>query len=200
MALPQRYIEKDSYTEEEYLRWEEDAPYKSEYVRGEISAMSGGTIDHGALSVNVAAELRAALRGRGCRVLSSDVKVRTPRGTFRYPDASVICGPPQYHNRSRVVITNPLLIVEVLSDSTEATDQGEKLREYQMLDSLQHYLLVSQHEARVELYTRKDDGHWDYVAVEGLNGILTLSSLSITLTLADIYEGIEFDSLAGQGE
>lgn len=192
MALPQRYIEKDYYTEEEYLRWEEDAPYKSEYVRGEIRAMSGGTDYHGAISISVGAELRAALKGRDCLTMSSDVKIRTLRGTFRYPDVTVTCGPRRYHGRGRSVITNPLVVVEVLSDSTAATDHGEKLREYQMLESLHHYLIVSQREPRIELYTRKDDDHWDYQAVEGLGATLTLTALSVTLALTEIYEGIEF--------
>ena len=92
MALPQRYVEKDFYTEDEYLTWEADAPYKSEYVRGEIRAMSGGTEDHGSISMSIGAALLTALRGRGCRVMSSDVKVRTEQGVFRYPDVSVVCG------------------------------------------------------------------------------------------------------------
>ena len=142
MALPQRYIEKDFYTEDEYLRWEEDAPYKSEYVRGDIRAMSGGTDDHGTIGMSVGSALVVALRGRGCRVMSSDVKVRTTDGVFRYPDVSVVCGPRQYHGRGRRVITNPLLVVEVLSDSTAATDRGEKFHEYQSLSSLTDYQAV----------------------------------------------------------
>lgn len=194
MALPQRYIEKSFYTEDEYLRLEEDAPYKSEYVRGEIRAMSGGTDDHATISVSVCAELRTALKGRGCRVMSSDMKVLTPRNTFRYPDASVVCGPRQYHNGKRTIITNPFVVVEVLSDSTSDTDRGGKLHEYQMIDTLQSYLLVSQDAARVEQYARKDDGHWDYHAVEGLTNSVTLPALGITLSLADIYDGIDFDA------
>ena len=125
--------------------------------------------------------------------MSSDMKVFTPRGAFRYPDVTVTCGARRFHGRGRSILTNPLLIVEVLPDRTSATDYGDKQREYQMVERLQHYLVVSQHEARVELYTRKDDGHWDYLAVEGPDGVLPLSALSITLSLADIYEGIEFD-------
>lgn len=192
MALPQRYIEKDRYTEEEYLRWEEDAPYKSEYVRGDIRAMSGGSVPHGALSVSMGARLLAALEGRDCLVLSSDVKVRTPRGTFRYPDASVVCGAVQYHGRSQTIITNPLVLVEVQSDSTENTDHGEKLREYQMVESLQSYLLVAQDAPRVEQYARLDNGHWDYHVVEGLDKMLSIPALGITLALADIYRQIKF--------
>ena len=154
--------------------------------------MSGGSIDHSAVSVNVSTALKNALRGRDCQVLSSDMKVRTPDNTFRYPDVSVVCGTPAFHGRSRSVITNPLVLVEVLSDSTALTDREEKLHEYQMLDSLQHYLLVSQHKARIEVYTRTEDGHWVYQTVDGLQGTLGLSALSVTLALADIYDQIEF--------
>ena len=194
MALPQRYLEKDCYTEEEYLRWEEDAPVKSEFSRGEIRAVSGGTDDHAAIAFNISGALSAALRGRDCRGMSSDMKVRTPRGTFRYPDVTVVCGPRQYHKRSKAVITNPLVVVEVLSDSTGATDRTEKLLEYQLIDSLQSYLLVGQNEARIEQYARLDNGHWDYHTTEGIGGNLTIPALDVTLSLADIYEGIEFVS------
>ena len=197
MALPQHYVEKDFYTEDEYLTWEDEVPFKSEYVRGDIRAMSGGSIDHSTLAVSIGAELRAALRGRDCRVMSSDMKVRTPDNTFRYPDVSVVCGPPAFHGRSRSVITNPVVLVEVLTDSTARTDREEKLREYQRLDSLQHYILVSQHEARLEVYTRAENGHWDYHAVEGREATLVLSHLGVTLALADLYDGIDFDA---QGE
>ncbi len=155
MALPQRYVEKDFYTEDEYLTWEADAPYKSEYVRGEIRAMSGGTEDHGSISMSIGAALLTALRGRGGRVMSSGVKVRTAQGVMRYPDVSVVCGPSEYHGRGESVITNPVLVVEVLSDSTEKTDRGEKLLEYQTIPSLTDYLLVSQRAPLVEHYARR---------------------------------------------
>lgn len=192
MALPQRYIEKDHYTEEEYLRWEEDAPYKSEYVRGEIRAMAGGTENHGAIAVNVAAALKGVLRGRGCRVLSSDVKVRTPSGSFRYPDVSVVCGQSHYHGRGRSVITNPLLLVEVLSRSTAAADRGEKLLEYQTIESLQAYLIVDQDSPCLACYTRKENSHWDYQTVTGLEDVLTIPPLGITLALTEVYDEVTF--------
>lgn len=192
MALPQRYVEKDFYTEDEYLAWEEDALYKSEYVDGQIRAMSGGTDDHGTIAVNIASELRVALRGRGCRVMSSDVKVRVPKGSFRYPDVSVVCGPSHYHGKGRSVITNPVLVVEVLSGSTEATDRGAKLLEYQGIDSLMAYLIVSQKTPLVEQFARGEGAHWDYQAVEGLEGSLTIPALGVTLALAEVYDQIEF--------
>lgn len=192
MALPQRYIEKDHYTEGEYLTWEEDAPYKSEYVRGEIRAMSGGTDDHNTVSVSVGAELRAALRGRGCRVMSSDMKVRTGDGVLRYPDVTVVCGPRRYHGRGQSIVTNPILVVEVLSDSTAATDRGEKLLEYQTIESLQAYLLVDQSSPRVSCYTRQENGHWDYQTVTGVENTLTIPTPEITLALAEVHDGISF--------
>ncbi len=192
MALPQRYVEKDFYTEAEYLALEEDALYKSEYVNGEIRMMSGGTLKHSALAVNVSTELRIALRRRNCLVLSSDAKVHITSGSFRYPDVSVVCGPAQSYEQNETVLTNPLVVVEVLSDSTESKDRGEKLHEYQAIDSLQSYLLVDQHTPRVEQYARKDNGHWDYQAVQGLEGTVTIPALEVTLALADIYEGIDF--------
>lgn len=197
MALPQRYVEKAFYTEAEYFAWEEDAPRKSEYINGEIRMMSGGTDDHAALSLSVGAELRAALRGRGCRVMSADMKVLSGDGSLRYPDVSVVCGASVYHGRGRSAITNPLVIVEVLSPSTEAADRGEKLLGYQAIESLQSYLLVDQQTARIEQYARMDNGHWDYKAVEGLEGMLTIPALNITLALADIYEGIDFEVMRG---
>lgn len=199
MALPQRYVEKDFYTEAEYLAWEEDAPYKSEYVNGqiislhgEIRAMSGGTSDYGVVSANTNGALWVALKGSGCRVLTSDTKLHSGDGSPRYPDVSVVCGEIRYHGHGRAVIANPSVLVEVLSPSTEAADRGEKMLGYQAIDSLQSYLLVDQHAPRVEHYARKENGHWDYQAVEGREGTVTIPALEITLALSDIYDGIEF--------
>lgn len=194
MALAQRYVEKDCYTADEYLRWETDAAHKSEYVQGEIRAMSGGTDIHSILSVNFSALLWAALRGTDCRTMSSDMKVRTPRNTFRYPDVSVVCGERHYHGQGRSVITNPTVLVEVLSESTEGIDRGEKLLEYQAMPSVQSYLLVSQDAPRIEQYARTENGHWDYQAVEGLENTLTIPALSVTLALSEVYDGVEFAS------
>lgn len=135
MALARQSVEKDFYTEEEYLVWEEDAFERSEYIDGHIRAMSGGSEPHAAIPVNIGAELRAALRGRGCRVLSSDMKVWAA-GAFYYPDLSVVCGPSAYRGRSKHTITNPLAVVEVLSPSTESKDRGEKFIRYQQIETL----------------------------------------------------------------
>ncbi len=193
MALPQRHIEKASYTEEEYLTREEASPARSEYVRGEINALPDATVNHSVASLGIGTELHSALRGRNCRVLSCQMKVRTPDGTIRYPDVSVIKGASQYHGEGRVVITNPLLIVEVLSDATESGDRGAKWREYRKLDSLQTYLLVAPDSPRVEQYTRRDDGGWDYHVAEGLEQTLSIPALGVTVALAGVYGQSDLD-------
>ena len=153
MAVARQYVEKDFYTEEEYVTWEEDAIEKSEYIDGEIRAMSGGSEPHASIPMNIGGELRTALRGRGCRVLSSDMKVWAA-GVYYYPDLSVVCGPSIYRGRNKHTITNPLVVVEVLSPSTESEDRGEKFIRYQQIETLRSYLLVGQTEPRVELFER----------------------------------------------
>jgi len=195
MAVAEREIapqaQKRLYTEDEYLALEEVAKEKSEYVNGEIRLMPGGTDYHGALAMNLGSAFIVALRGRGCLVMSSDVKVRAARQMY-YPDLSVTCGPRQFFSGNRTVITNPLLVAEVASPSTESKDRGEKFRNYIAIESLAAYLLVSQNEARAELFSRGGDGHWDYALIEGLDRALPISALGVTLALSDIYAGIDF--------
>ena len=191
MALARQYIQKDAYTEEEYLAWEEDAVEKSEYVDGEIRAMPGGSEPHASTPMNMGALLWNGLRGRGCRVLSSDMKVWAA-GAFYYPDLSVVCGPSQFRGRNKHTITNPFLVVEVLSPSTESKDRGEKFIRYQQIETLRSYLLVSQTEPRVELFERGESGHWNYTTVAGLESTVAILSLEITLALSEIYDQVDF--------
>jgi len=195
VAVAEREIapqtQKRLYTEDEYLALEEAAEGKSEYVDGEIRPTSGGTDYHGALAMNLGSALIVALRGRGCLVMSSDVKVRAA-GEMYYPDVSVTCGPRQYYSGNRTVITNPLLVAEVLSPSTEGKDRGEKFRNYLAVESLAVYLLVSQDAPRIEQFSRAEDGQWTYTLVTGSDSILDIPALSVSLKLADIYDGIDF--------
>ncbi len=195
MALAEREIAPQTprrlYTEDEYLALEEAAEGKSEYVDGEIRPRPGGTADHATISMSLGAGLCAALRGRGCLVMSSDVKVRAA-GEMYYPDVSVTCGPRQYYSGNRTVITNPLLVAEVLSPSTEGKDRGEKFRNYLAVEALAVYLLVSQDAPRIEQFSRAEDGHWNYILVTGSDSILDIPALSVSLKLADIYDGIDF--------
>jgi Uma2 family endonuclease len=158
MAAPARKL---TYTREEYLARENASETKHEYVNGEIYAMAGRTIEHGALAANIQAELRAHLRDRGCRVLNSDVRIHVEAtGTVTYPDASVACPPIQVDPTDRFAILNPVLIVEILSKSTEEYDRNDKRAHYRRIPSLRDYILVSQNEQRIEHYRRSDDGSW----------------------------------------
>ena len=191
MALARQYVEQDRYTEAQYLAWEETAAEKSEYVDGEIRAMSRGTEPHASIPMNIGGELRTALRGKACRVLSSDMKVWTANA-FYYPDLSVVCGASTYRGRNQHTITNPILVVEVLSPSTERKDRGEKFIRYQQIETLRSYLLVSQTEPRVELFERGENGDWIYSMVSGLENAVSLPSLGVTLALSEIYDQVEF--------
>lgn len=187
MALARQYIEKDFYTEAEYLALEETAVEKSEYIDGEIRAMSGGSEPHASIPMNMGALLWNGLRGRGCRVLSSDMKVWAA-GVYYYPDLSVVCGLSNYRGDNKHTITNPLVVVEVLSPSTESKDRGEKFIRYQQIETLRSYPLVSQIEPRVELFERGENGHWDYAMVVGLDSMIAVPSLGVTLALSQVYD------------
>jgi len=193
MALARQYVEKDFYTEEEYLALEETAIEKSEYVDGQIRAMSDGSEPHASIPMNMGALLWNGLRGKPCRVLSSDMKVWAA-GVFYYPDLSVVCGPSTYRGGNKHIITNPVLVVEVLSPGTESKDRGEKFIRYQQIETLRSYLLVSQTEPRVELFERGENGHWDYATVASLESMITVPSLEITLALAEIYDQVIFSN------
>lgn len=191
LAHQYQYAEKECYTEDEYFEFERTNFGRWEYVKGEIRAMSGGTVDHSTIGGNILATLRAALLPRGCRVLGSDMKVHTRADVNTFPDVSVVCGPLGFHRGRKDIITNPMLVVEVLSDSTQDYDRGDKFRHYQTVPTLTDYLLVAQDEARIELDTRDDD-HWRYWVITGLGSTVYLPSVETTLALSDIYALIEF--------
>lgn len=149
----------------EYLAWEREQPQKHEFFYGEVFAMSGSSPRHNALGAAATSELRAALRGR-CVVLSSDQRVACPPGErYVYPDAVVVCGTVELQAGTRDVITNPTILVEVISSSTEDYDRGVKWLAYQSIPSLTDYLLVAQASVRVDHYRRNTDGTWTYRAL-----------------------------------
>src|ERR1043166_1184788 len=166
MALPKPFVEKETYTEDEYLALEQSTLGRWEFIGGKIRAMSGGTDDHNTIAVNIGGTLRNALASRGCRVYVADMKIHTGNGVNTFPDVAVVCGPRQYHRDKTDIITNPVLIAEVLSDSTQGYDRGEKFDHYKTIPSLIDYLLVVPNEARVLLYTRMED-HWEFRDVSG---------------------------------
>ncbi|HEX8491494.1 MAG TPA: Uma2 family endonuclease [Pyrinomonadaceae bacterium] len=176
-------------TPEEYLAVERRAEYKSEYVDGVMYAMSGASFKHNVMVVNIIAELGQQLKGRPYYVLTSDIKVRMPDSRkFFYPDVSVVCGEPQFHDERSDVILNPTLIVEVLSESTSGFDRGEKFQAYQQLDSLREYLLISQDKIFIEQFVRQSREKWIYIAMVGLESSLALPSVECTLSLKAVYD------------
>jgi len=172
----------------EYVASEAASPVKREFIRGQVYAMAGGTPEHGALAAAVMGELRTALRGKPCRVFSFDLRVRildTQMAT--YPDATVVCGKLETAPDDPNAAINPKLLVEVLSESTEAYDRGSKAAHYRRIPSLQEYVLVAQDEPRIEVYRRTDDGGW--VLHEARPGEkLELQSVGVMLDVAAVYE------------
>lgn len=172
----------------EYLAWERAQPAKHEYHLGEVFAMAGGSPRHNYLSNALGAELRAAMRGKRCHVLSPDQRISARQGErYVYADAVVACGGVRTEPGTTDVLANPSIIVEVLSPGTEAYDRGEKWEAYQRLPSLTDYLLVSQTAARIEHYRREADGSWRYRLLEA-GATFTLAN-GATLSVDAIYEG-----------
>jgi Uma2 family endonuclease len=158
-----RVAERSQLTAAEYLAWEREQPVKHEFFHGEVFAMAGGRPRHNALAISVGAELRATLRSRGCAVLSSDQRLAfPPDARYVYPDVTVICGAPAFQPGTTDVITNPSVLVEVLSSSTEEYDRGLKWAGYQSIASLTDYLLVALAEVRIEHYRRNADRSWTF--------------------------------------
>lgn len=179
------------YTEAEYLEMELTVEEKHEFFEGEIYAMGGASFAHAQLASNVGLQLGVRLRGGPYRVLFSDLRVKvSASGLYTYPDAVVVCGDPQLEKPGDT-LTNPTLLVEVLSQSTETKDRGWKFQQYQKIPSLQEYLLVSQITPRLELFTRRSDGRWLYTAAEGLEATVLLTSLGCDLPLSAVYEKVE---------
>lgn len=186
-------VPENRFSLEEYLSRERIAEYKNEFFQGEIFAMTGGTPTHNLINVNIASQLRVSLRGSGCRPFSSDQRVRIPaNGLSTYPDIAVVCGELELDDKDKDAITNPIVVFEVLSKSTERYDRGKKFDLYRELDSLQEYVLVSQTEAQVERFVRQDDGDWLLTVLKGSEAVLIFSSFEVNLTLSEIYEDVEF--------
>ncbi len=184
------------YTFEEYLQLEVDTGCRYEYYAGQVYAMSGGAVEHAIIGGNVFALLRAALRKqkKNCKALNNDAKVYiATRDIYVYPDAMAICGAMQKSDQEANAVTNPTMIVEVLSKSTADYDRGDKFYKYRQLPSLQEYVLIEQGKAVVETFSKQPDADlWRITRVEGVAASVEFRSLGISLSLADIYEDVEF--------
>jgi Uma2 family endonuclease len=182
-------------TPEQYLELERAAETRHEYYNGEVFAMAGGSLRHAVVSQNFARELGNALKQRPCLVMSSDVRIRVAvDGLYTYPDVVVVCDPPKFVDNRSDTLLNPTLLVEVLSPSTEAHDRGFKFAQYRTIEGLQEYVLVSQAEARVEVFRRQEDGNWLMSEAIGLDAICELRSVDCRIGLDEIYAKVEFDA------
>lgn len=187
-------VQKKHYTPQEYLALERVAEFKSEYLRGEIFAMSGATRQHSLTASNLIREAGGQLRDKPCEVHGSDLRVKvSPTGLYTYPDVTIACGELQFDDQFRDTLLNPKVIFEVLSDSTEAYDRGKKFDHYRQIPSLTEYVLVSQTEPLIERYVRQSDGSWRLTVLRGLEAVLELETVPCRLKLADVYFKVSFE-------
>lgn len=181
------------YTPEEYLTLEEKATFRSEFIDGYIFELSGGTENHNIITLNVATDLRKKLRGR-CKTFAIDIKVWIQAwDTFVYPDVFVICGESNYFNDRKDILTNPKLVIEVLSESTKKYDKHDKFLGYQKLNSLTEYVLIDQEKYVVEQFVKESDGVWKYFVTIGSESEITLFSVDTKMRLSEIYDLVEFE-------
>lgn len=207
MARPQA---KFVFTEEQYLEFERNSDERHEYLDGHLILMAGESDEHGDISANLVVAIGSQLRGKPCRTRTKDTKVRSgplPRpphntkGLYSYPDLVVICGEPQHLDSHRDVITNPAVIIEVLSPTTEDHDRQEKFLRYRTWnDTLTDYLLVSQHKVFVEHFLRREDGEWLYRSYWGLGREVPIDSIQCTLLTTEIYDRINFPAVSDEDE
>lgn len=183
------------YTVEEYLTLEETADYRSEYYQGEILAMAGGSANHNRIAGNFLTALNITFEGGPCEAFISDLRLLVKRNElYTYPDVMAVCGQLKFAAKRSDTITNPVLIVEVLSDSTEGYDRGKKFEFYRMIPTLQHYLLVAQDRVHLEYFYKMADGRWALQEFNELQETLKIASLALEIPLSRIYNRVDFET------
>ena len=183
----------DSYSILEYLELEYQSDIKSEYDNGQIVAMSGGTLNHGIIGNNINTELNSGLRNKGsdCVAINGDVRIWIQNAeSFVYPDAMVICGEIETYEKDKNSVVNPLLIVEVLSKSTESYDRGDKFHKYCSLSSFMEYVIIDQNKPVIDILYKEDSSYWKMVTTIGLDKSIYLNTIDCTIKLSDIYRNV----------
>jgi Uma2 family endonuclease len=186
---------KLGYSVNEYLELEQSTNIKYEYHEGEVFAMAGGTVNHSLIGSNVQGELRALLKNKTCKSYNSDLRVAISPFKYLYPDAAVVCGKPENFNENPHAVNNPILIVEVVSADSESYDRGEKFWLYRKIASLQDYIIVSQDKPVVDVFSRNENDLWQIKSYRGLDKVLEIPCLNITINMAEIYDSILFEDL-----
>ncbi|MBS1797498.1 MAG: Uma2 family endonuclease [Acidobacteria bacterium] len=186
-------IPKSKLTPEEYLEFERKSATKHEFFKGEIFAMSGAKRDHNKITTNLSGLVWQHLKGKDCESYSNDMRVFVPRtGLYTYPDLVVVGGEPRFQDEVFDTLLNPVLLIEVLSESTESYDRGRKFQHYRSIESLREYVLVAQDEARIEKYVRHGDGFWLLSEAVGLDAEIEFASIECRIPLAEVYDKIDF--------
>ncbi len=187
-------IPKTKLTVKDYLEFERKSEERHEYFDGEIFAMSGAKRNHNKITTNLRGLVWQHLKGRNCENYSNDMRVFVPEtGLYTYPDLVVVCGEPQFQDEVFDTLLNPVLLIEVLSETTESYDRGKKFQHYRSIESLQEYILVAQNEARIEKYVRHGDGFWLLSEAVGVNSEIEFSSIECRIALAEVYDKIDFE-------
>ena len=182
-----------SYTPEEYLELEENTEERHEYRDGEIVLMTGGTTNHNEISLNLASHLKFGLRKQNYRVYIGDVKVWIPRyRQYTYPDVMVIAGEPVYADQGTTTVMNPILITEVLSQSTKNYDQGDKFLAYRSIPELREYILIDQTRYQIMQYTKQNDQQWLLTEYQEEKATIQMQGLDFAISVLDLYEGVDF--------
>jgi Uma2 family endonuclease len=183
---------KTEYTPEEYLALERNAESKSEYFAGEIFLMAGASERHNLIVANLIAEFRSQFKKRPCKVYPSDMRVKvSASGLYTYPDVTVVCGEAQFEDEHNDTLLNPTLIIEVLSESSEAYDRGKKFEHYRSLEMLSDYFIIAQDKPEVEHFVRQPDDKWLFSAYSGLNAKVTIESVNCEIMLAEVYDKVD---------
>ena len=191
MALAKAY---PIFSVENYLDFERVQVERHEFLDGSVYAMAGESPNHSTICFNLYAIVGLQLRGKRCRGFSPNMKIATnEKGLYSYPDLAVICGQPTFYDGTKDVITNPTLIVEVLSPLTESYDRGEKFLRYtNQIESLQNYVLISRNKPLIEIYSRLENDGWEKSEVAGLESVMKIDSIECEISLAELYESVDF--------
>lgn len=180
------------FTSAEYLEFERESEVRHEYLDGEIFEMAGATKSHNLIAGNVFRQLSNQLLERECNIYSSDMRVKiTSTEKYTYPDVVAVCGEEEFEDKTEDTLINPMLIIEVLSKSTEAYDRGAKFEYYQTIESFREYVLICQEPFRVEQYVRKNKNEWTYFEFRQAEDVVKLDSINCELLLQDIYHKIQ---------
>lgn len=186
--------EKRYYTPEEYLELEEKAEYKNEYRDGEIIAITGSTTNHNKIAGNFCRKFPLTIQGQDYDIYIGDIKLWIPRyRLYTYPDVMVVKGKPIYEGSGTTTIVNPLLIVEVLSNSTKNYDKTDKFKYYRSISEFQEYIMIDQYSFTVEQFVKQSEGQWIFKEYEGEDAVLALNSIDFQIALRDIYERVDFE-------